>query len=53
LRWEYLRRLWRLCRRRPSPWLVLAYAVKCAMHYHQHTMARRMATGQSPVYNTF
>ena len=53
LRREYLRHGWRLWRRRPSPSLVLLYAVKCAMHYHQYTMTRRMATGQSPIYSTF
>jgi radical SAM superfamily enzyme YgiQ (UPF0313 family) len=53
LRRHYLKRLLRLVRRRPNPSLVLAYAVKCVMHYHQHTMARRMATGQSPIYNVF
>jgi radical SAM superfamily enzyme YgiQ (UPF0313 family) len=53
LRREYLRRLGRLVRRRPRAWAVLAFAVKCVMHYHQHTMARRMATGRSPVYNSF
>jgi hypothetical protein len=50
---EYLRRLWRLGQRRPSPSLMLAFAVKCAMHYHQHTMAKNMARGHSAVYNSF
>jgi radical SAM superfamily enzyme YgiQ (UPF0313 family) len=53
LRREYLWRLGRLLRRRPSPSMLLAFAVKCAMHYHQHTMARRMASGQGPIRNSF
>src|SRR5262245_33137790 len=53
LRREYLRRLGRLCRARPDPSLLLAFALKCALHYHQHTMARRMASGRTRVYNSF
>jgi hypothetical protein len=53
LRREYLWRLGRLWRRRANPSLVLAFAVKCMMHYHQHTMARQMANGQCRVYNSF
>jgi radical SAM superfamily enzyme YgiQ (UPF0313 family) len=53
LRREYLRRLGRLLRRRPRPSLLLAFAFKCVMHYHQHTMARQMASGQGPIRNTF
>jgi hypothetical protein len=53
LRREYRRRLWRACRARPNPSVLLVYALKCAMHYHQHTMARRMASGRTPVYNSF
>jgi radical SAM superfamily enzyme YgiQ (UPF0313 family) len=53
LRREYRRRTWRLLKARPDPNLLLLYLIKCAMHYHQYTMARQMATGQSPVYNSF
>ncbi len=53
LRREYLRRLVRLIRCRPRPSLLLIYAIKCAMHYHQHTMARRMARGEGPIRNSF
>jgi hypothetical protein len=50
---EELRRLGRLLRRRPSASLLLAFAVKCVMHYHQHTMARQMASGRGPIRNSF
>jgi radical SAM superfamily enzyme YgiQ (UPF0313 family) len=53
LRREYSRRLGRLLRSRRDPALVLLYLIKCAMHYHHHTMARQMASGRSPVYNSF
>jgi hypothetical protein len=53
LRREYRRRLWRAWRARPNPSVLLVYALKCAMHYHQHTMARRMSSGRTPVYNSF
>jgi len=32
---------------------MLLYSIKCAMHYHQFTMARRMASGESQIYSTF
>ncbi len=53
LRREYRRRLWRAWRTRPNPSILLAYTLKCALHYHQHTMARGMASGHTPVYNSF
>ena len=53
LRLEYRRRLWAAWRARPNPSVLLVYALKCAMHYHQHTMARQMASGRTPVYNSF
>jgi radical SAM superfamily enzyme YgiQ (UPF0313 family) len=53
LRQEYRRRVGRLLRRRPDPALALLYLIKCAMHYHCYTMARQMAAGRSPVYNSF
>ena len=27
--------------------------VKCALHYHAHTMAKQMSSGMSPVYNSY
>jgi radical SAM superfamily enzyme YgiQ (UPF0313 family) len=53
LRAEYRRRLWRIVRRRPNPSIVRAFVFKCVVHYHQWTMARRMAAGRSPVTNSF
>ncbi|QEH31742.1 Radical SAM superfamily protein [Aquisphaera giovannonii] len=52
LRREYRRRLWGLLRIRREPTVVVSYVVKCAMHYHAHTMARDMAGGRSPIYNS-
>jgi hypothetical protein len=45
--------LWRAWRARPNSSVLLVYTLKCAMHYHQHTMARQMASGRTPVYNSF
>jgi radical SAM superfamily enzyme YgiQ (UPF0313 family) len=53
LRREYRTRFWRLMSRRPDPNLAVLFLLKCAMHYHQHTMARQMVAGQTPVYNSF
>jgi radical SAM superfamily enzyme YgiQ (UPF0313 family) len=53
LRKEYRKRLWRLLKVRPDPNLAVLYLLKCAMHYHQHTMAQQMVTGRTQVYNTF
>jgi radical SAM superfamily enzyme YgiQ (UPF0313 family) len=53
LRREYRRRLWRLVRSRPDPALLFNYLIKCAMHYHHHTMAREMARGQGRLVNSF
>ena len=53
LRREYRRRLWRLVKARPDANLALLYVIKCALHYHHHTMARQMARGHSPVCNSF
>jgi hypothetical protein len=40
-------------RARPDANLALLYVIKGALHYHYHTMARLMACGRSPVYNSF
>ena len=53
LRQEYRKRVWRLLRVRPEPSLLLFYIYRCAMHYHQYTMAMQMTLGQSPIYNSF
>jgi radical SAM superfamily enzyme YgiQ (UPF0313 family) len=53
LRREYLRRVGRLLRVRPDPSALWIYVIKCVMHYHAHTIARRMVEQQSRVVNTF
>jgi hypothetical protein len=53
LRREYLRRIWRFVKARPDPRVLWVTVVKCACHYHAHTMARRMTSGQTPVFNTY
>jgi radical SAM superfamily enzyme YgiQ (UPF0313 family) len=52
LRKEYRRRFWRLLRSRRDPNLAMLYLFKCAMHYHQHTMAEEMARAGSRVINS-
>jgi radical SAM superfamily enzyme YgiQ (UPF0313 family) len=51
LRRDYLARIWRFVRARPDVRVLWVTVVKCACHYHAHTMARRMAAGQ--VVNTY
>jgi radical SAM superfamily enzyme YgiQ (UPF0313 family) len=53
LRREYHRRFMNLLRHRWDPGTWLVYLLKTALHYHAHTMARQMASGGSPVYNSF
>ena len=53
LRREYRKRVLRMLWKRPDPNLIAYYLVKCAMHYHQHTMTEQMASGRSPVRNSF
>jgi hypothetical protein len=53
LRREYLRRIWRLVRTRPDPSILWLAIIKCACHYHAHTMARRMSSRQTAVFNTY
>ena len=53
LRQEYRKRVSRLLWQRRDPALVMLYLIKCAMHYHHHTMAREMATGHTGVVNSF
>jgi radical SAM superfamily enzyme YgiQ (UPF0313 family) len=53
LRRVYRRRIAGFLRRRPDPHLLFVYAIKCAMHYHHHTMATRMADNRSEFVNSF
>jgi radical SAM superfamily enzyme YgiQ (UPF0313 family) len=52
LRREYRRRLARVLRVRPDPNILVLFLFKCAMHYHQFTLAKQMSTGRSPIYNS-
>jgi hypothetical protein len=53
LRQEYRRRIGRLLKARRAPNVFIVYLLKCALHYHQHTMAKQMALGDTPIYNSF
>jgi radical SAM superfamily enzyme YgiQ (UPF0313 family) len=53
LRRQYRKRLWRFLKAYPDPGLIFLFLIKCAMHYHQHTMASQMVSGASPIYNSF
>jgi radical SAM superfamily enzyme YgiQ (UPF0313 family) len=53
LRAEYRRRIVGLLRSRRDPSVLFSYAVKCAVHYHHHTMATRMARAETAVISTF
>jgi radical SAM superfamily enzyme YgiQ (UPF0313 family) len=53
LRREYFRRIWRVVRERPDPSMLWLTIIKCACHYHAHTMAGRMSRGQTRVTNTY
>lgn len=53
LRAEYRKRLWRFLKKRQNPGTLLLYVIHMAQHYHAHTMARQMASGRSPVYNSW
>ena len=53
LRAEYRRRLGRLLKVRRRPGLVLFYIFHLAMHYHAHTMARSMTTGEHAIVNSY
>jgi radical SAM superfamily enzyme YgiQ (UPF0313 family) len=51
LRRIYRQRLWTMLKRRRSPVVMQIYAIKCAMHYHAHTMIAQMQSGQ--IVNSF
>jgi hypothetical protein len=53
LRREYVRRVWRLLKVRRDPAVLWIYVTKCALHYHAHTMARRMVEGRAPLVNSY
>ncbi len=53
LRKEYRRRVWRYLKHRRNPGMVLMYLLKVAQHYHAHTMATQMKSGQTEVYNSY
>jgi radical SAM superfamily enzyme YgiQ (UPF0313 family) len=53
LRKIYRERITRLMRRRPDPVVWFVYVLKCAIHYHHFTMAKEMATADSPLVNSF
>ena len=53
LRREYLRRMLAVLRRRPEPDVLQTYAIKCAMHYHAHTMIQGMLANGGPITNSF
>jgi radical SAM superfamily enzyme YgiQ (UPF0313 family) len=38
---EYLSRMWRALKRKRDPIMLRIYAIKCAIHYHMHLMARQ------------
>jgi radical SAM superfamily enzyme YgiQ (UPF0313 family) len=52
LRRIYRRRMTTMLLRRPDPSLLFICVVKCAMHYHHHTMAQQMSE-QRKLVNTF
>jgi hypothetical protein len=53
LRREYRRRIWGLWRTRRDPGLLQIYVIKCAIHFHHHTMAREMAEGRGPFRSSY
>ena len=53
LRREYRKRLWRFLKVSRNPALLLFYIIHMAIHYHAHTMAKQMASGRTPVYNSY
>ncbi len=52
LRRIYRRRMATMLRRRPDPGVLFICVIKCAMHYHHHTMSRQMVE-QRTLVNTF
>lgn len=53
LRSEYRTRLWRFLKVHRRPGFVLYYLFHMTMHYHAHYLARRMATQELQLVNSF
>jgi len=53
LREEYRRRIRNLLRTRRDPVVLSVYLIKCAIHYHVHTMVENMNNCQNRIVNTF
>lgn len=53
LRSKYRRRIVGMLIRRRDPAIWFSYVVKCAMHYHHHTMAQQMSRRETSVKSTF
>ncbi|MFO0789632.1 MAG: DUF4070 domain-containing protein [Pirellulales bacterium] len=53
LRREYRRRIANLLRTRRDPTILFVYLIKCAIHYHVHTMVQNMKSEKRALVNTF
>jgi hypothetical protein len=53
LKREYRKRLLRFLKHRQNPGAVVFYVIHMAMHYHAHTMASQMTSGQSAIVNSY
>jgi len=53
LRREYRQRLWRFLKVHRRPGLALNYVFHMTMHYHAHYLARRMASREMQLVNSF
>jgi len=53
LRSEYRRRIVGLLKKRRDPGLMYVYTIKCALHYHYHTLAKEMVQSKTRVVSNF
>jgi radical SAM superfamily enzyme YgiQ (UPF0313 family) len=53
LRNVYRRQVLRLLRVRRNPAVLRVYAIKCAIHFHMHTLVRALSARDLPLLNTF
>lgn len=53
LRKRYRQQFMKFVRFRKNPGTVLLYVLHLAMHYHAYTMSRQMASGKTPIYNSY
>jgi radical SAM superfamily enzyme YgiQ (UPF0313 family) len=53
LRREYRCRIGRFLKVRRDPATLLSFVFSCAMHYHAHSMARRMVSGRTVVFSGY